>query len=429
MMGIIRTSLYKLLGAFLIALFVVPTFVGAQTAAELRNKISAQQSEIEAIEAEIKLYEKQLTAIGREKQTLESAVRELDISRKKVNANIALAQKQISSTSSTISELIADIDVKKSRIASNQNALAETIRRMNESDSDSFVEIILSSTEISNLWNDIETLQQFQIVVRNEVDALAAQKSELEAVKKQREIEQEVLVSQKTELATQQQALDINRRAKSDLLSETKNKESAYQDLLDEKQAAKEEFEAQLRSYESELQYILDPSTIPPAGKGVLSWPLSNVTITQYFGNTKFAQSGAYSGNGHNGMDFRASTGTPVKAALAGNIKATGNTDAHSGCYSYGKWILVEHVNGLATLYAHLSDIQVSRGEAVATGEVIGYSGNTGYSTGPHLHFSVYASDAVKVVRLGDIKARTNCANAEIPVAAWEGYLNPLDYL
>ncbi|MAZ67662.1 hypothetical protein CL652_02760 [bacterium] len=414
---------------FALALLVAPLFLNAQSAEELRGKIDEQQSEISKIREEIKKYEKQLDKVGKEKQTLQRAVYELDVSRNKVNASISLAQRQIDSTSATIGELLSDIREKETRIAQNQNALAETIRRMNETETDSFVEIILGTDDISSLWSDLDTLQQFQTVVRTEVDTLVLQRGELEEVKELKELEQDNLVSQKTELSTQRRSLDINRRAKSALLEETQNRESAYQELIEEKRKAQEEFEAQLRGYEQQLQFILDPNSIPPVGKGVFKWPLTNVRITQYFGNTKFAKSGAYNGNGHNGMDMGTPIGTPVKAVLAGSVRATGNTDAFPGCYSYGKWILIEHVNGLTTLYAHLSDIGVSPGEAVNTGEVIGYSGNTGFSTGPHLHLTVYASDAVKVVRLGDVKTRTNCADASIPVSAWEGYLNPLDFL
>tara|TARA_B100000745_G_scaffold135962_1_gene88841 strand:- start:410 stop:1360 length:951 start_codon:yes stop_codon:yes gene_type:complete len=314
-------------------------------------------------------------------------------------------------------------------IDQNQDALAETLRQIYETESGSFIEVILGNDNISNLWSDLYTIQQFQIVVRNEVEVLAEQKTQLEDVKTKKEIEQGILVEKKTDLSTQKRSLDINRQAKNNLLKETKNRESGYQELLAIKQQAKEEFEAQLQNFEAQLQYILDPTTIPPAGKGVFSWPLSQITITQYFGNTEFAKSGAYNGSGHNGVDFRAAIGTPVKATLSGNVKATGNTDIYPGCYSYGKWILIEHVNGLTTLYAHLSDINVVPGETVGTGKVIGYSGNTGFSTGPHLHLTAYSSDAVQVVRLGDIKARTNCADAKIPVASWSGYLNPLDYL
>ena len=422
-------SIRSLFVGFLIATLWVPVFSDAQKADDLQNKINEQQSEIAEIETEIKKYEQQLIEIGREKQTLESAVEELDVSRQKMSASVSLTQRQINATNSSISELSNEIDTKVMLIDQNQDALAETLRQIYETESGSFIEVILGNDNISNLWSNLDTIQQFQIVVRNEVEVLAEQKTQLEDVKTKKEIEQGILVEKKTDLSTQKRSLDINRQAKNNLLKETKNRESGYQELLAIKQQAKEEFEAQLQNFEAQLQYILDPTTIPPAGKGVFSWPLSQITITQYFGNTEFAKSGAYNGSGHNGVDFRAAIGTPVKATLSGNVKATGNTDIYPGCYSYGKWILIEHVNGLTTLYAHLSDINVVPGETVGTGKVIGYSGNTGFSTGPHLHLTAYSSDAVQVVRLGDIKARTNCADAKIPVASWSGYLNPLDYL
>lgn len=407
----------------IVAIACIPLFLHAQSENDLRNKINEQQSEIAAIEAEIKQYEQQLVSIGREKQTLESAVRELDVSRQKVTASITLAQKQINATSAEIQELSTEIAQREKLIENNQQALSETLRRMNEAESMSLVEIILGSNDVSNLWNDIEALQRFQLVVRGEVKELASQKADLEMVRMQEEAEQRDLVAQKTELSTQQHALDINRRAKNTLLRETASTESAYQSLLAEKRKEKDAFEAQLRAYEEELQYILDPSSIPPAGKGVLSWPLANVTITQYFGNTEFARSGAYSGRGHNGIDFRASPGTPVYAALTGEVVEV-NHGVAPNC-QYGKWILIKHGNGLTTLYAHLSEIEVSKGQRVSTKELIGFSGNTGYATGPHLHFTVYASNAVSFKQYKCNSGPT----VYVPISAYSGYLNPLDFL
>ena len=157
-----------------------------------------------------------------------------------------------------------------------------------------------------------------------------------------------------------------------------------------------------------------------------MAWPLKNIIITQYFGDTAFAKSGAYNGKGHNGIDFGASPGTPILSSLSGTVAGTGNTDLVAGCYSYGKWVLINHDNGLSTLYAHLSLIKAEKGQRVSTGDIIGYSGNTGYTTGPHLHFGVYATQGVKIVQYTN---SVNCKNAVIPVADLRAYLNPIQYL
>jgi murein DD-endopeptidase MepM/ murein hydrolase activator NlpD len=127
--------------------------------------------------------------------------------------------------------------------------------------------------------------------------------------------------------------------------------------------------------------------------------------------------------------------GTPILAALSGTVLGTGNTDlshnaAGQQCLSFGKWVMIKHANGLDTLYAHLSQVSVSTGQAVGTGDTIGYSGMTGYATGPHLHFGVYASAGVKITTLGESRgATTPCQNASLPVSPVSGYLNPMSYL
>jgi murein DD-endopeptidase MepM/ murein hydrolase activator NlpD len=83
----------------------------------------------------------------------------------------------------------------------------------------------------------------------------------------------------------------------------------------------------------------------------------------------------------HEGIDIGAGTGTPIRAAKAGTVVFAG---VMSG---YGNVIIVDHGGGFSTLYAHQSRLGASRGADVSQGEVIGYVGSTGHSTGPHLHF------------------------------------------
>ncbi|PJA64920.1 MAG: hypothetical protein CO159_00510 [Candidatus Portnoybacteria bacterium CG_4_9_14_3_um_filter_40_10] len=138
--------------------------------------------------------------------------------------------------------------------------------------------------------------------------------------------------------------------------------------------------------------YAIDPSSIPVYRSGVLAWPLQGA-INQRYGPT--SQTGfindAY--NFHNGIDIDANIGDPIKSAGDGVVKAIGN----DGKYAYGKWVAIDHQNGLITLYGHFSGYAVSVGQKVKAGQVIGYAGNTGFSTGPHLHFTVYAANTFSV--------------------------------
>ena len=104
---------------------------------------------------------------------------------------------------------------------------------------------------------------------------------------------------------------------------------------------------------------------------------MNDVFVTQQFGKTVDSVR-LYASGSHDGVDFRAQTGTAIKSALDGTVIEV-NHGAVQYC-QYGKWVLVRHGNGLTTLYAHLSRIDVSKGDSVATGQVLGYSGNTGYS-------------------------------------------------
>jgi murein DD-endopeptidase MepM/ murein hydrolase activator NlpD len=418
----------------------------AESIGEIRQKIDDRNVKIQELEKEIAQYKEELKGVGETKQTLEKAVKTLDITRSKLSTDIKVTENRIDSTEFQILELSLEIAKMEKRLAQNSAAIAQSLRALNEIGSESLLEAILGEKGgLGGVWDTYEKYEKFQVAVAQDVREITTIKKELTGARVDTEKKKSHLSGLRNELSGEKKVLDITRREQSTLLTDTKSTEANYQKLLKEKVAAREAFEQELNELEKELSFALDPSTIPPAGAGTLAWPfaldymadcpdfekaLGNIhCITQYFGNTKFSQSGAYNGNGHNGVDFRSPPGTKIHAALSGEVVSTGNTDEFKGCYSYGKWVLIKHINGLSTLYAHLSHIAVSEGQKVSTGNIIGYSGNTGYSTGPHLHFTVYATEAVKVVRLGDVKKFTNCANAHIPIAPLNAYLNPLSYL
>lgn len=107
-----------------------------------------------------------------------------------------------------------------------------------------------------------------------------------------------------------------------------------------------------------------------------LSWPLDSVAVTSRFGFRN--------GDRHEGIDLRARAGTPVYAAHPGVVLYSGN-----GISGYGNMVILKHASGLATVYAHHSKNLVTRGMHIEQGDRIAYSGSTGHSSGPHLHFEV----------------------------------------
>ncbi len=396
---------------------------------DLKAKISERTTEIENLEKEIAGYRVELETIGSAKSSLQNEIARIDITRKKLAADIKITETKITATNLNIERLSLEIGGKEISIEKRRSAIGEVIRRTNEIEQMSLAELVLQSENLSQFWDDVERIRQFSAKAEQEVEDLKLLKSDLESDKTDIERERASLLSLKRKLSDQKIIADSERKKKDTLLKETKNKESSYKTLIAEKEALRQKFDQELFNLESELRITIDPNSLPPSRKGILFWPISPVRITQYFGSTDFAQSGAYNGKGHNGVDFGAPTGTQIKSALSGTVVGVGDTDQFPKCYSYGKWVLVRHDNGLSTLYAHLSLIRAFEGQRVETGDLIGYSGNTGYSTGPHLHFTVYATQGVEIVRLGDVKRITNCANATIPVAPLNAYLDPMNYL
>lgn len=446
--SIFRTLMFFMACALFGGVYYFTNIAGAQeNADDLRKKIQEGQSQLAEIEKEIKKFEAQLNEVGAERKTLQGAIRELDLSRQKVNASIRATKEKMSSTDLEIEELRREIHVKELEIKKNTEAVAQSFRRVDQLEGQSIIEVILGYDSMTEMWNALEEQMLLQESLRASTKMLHALKNEYEKAQNRSMQKRGELEELESELSGEEGALRSTINQKDSLLDVTKNKEAEYQRILKEKKAAYDLYQKEMREYEAKLKFILDPSTIPAAGSGVLKWPFepsyvsqcpgfksalgNEYCVTQYFGNTAFAQSGAYNGQGHNGVDFRAPVGTKLVSVLAGTVTATGDTDSARGCYSYGKWVLIRHGNGLSTLYAHLSSISVVPGQQVATGQLIGYSGNTGYSTGPHLHLSVFASDGVKVQKLGDIPGRpiTACSPVSIPVAGFEAYLNPLNYL
>ncbi|WP_329119092.1 M23 family metallopeptidase [Streptomyces sp. NBC_01465] len=171
------------------------------------------------------------------------------------------------------------------------------------------------------------------------------------------------------------------------ILAGTTNAASALDKQADaQSTAAKKAAEAQKKSAAAAKKSA--DAKAASAKKLASEWvtPVDNYTLGSTFGTG----GNLWSSGSHSGQDFVVASGTPVKAVHGGTVvKASNNLDGAGDGSAYGNAIVIKHDNGTYSQYAHLTSANVKVGQTVTTGQVIGYSGSTGNSTGPHLHFEI----------------------------------------
>lgn len=413
-------------------ILVSPLMAFAQNRNTTAKLISDKNEEIEILEQEIQQYQDQVNEISSQAQTLQSVLNTISANQKQLQAKIQLTNKKITQTNGIILKNEQKIRQLSRGIVSNTSAVAETIRSLNTLDRTSLFELIMSDEGLSDFMRTFVDLEKIQSTFKNQVTVMVDTKSSLEEAQKELATQTQQLKKLQNDLSDQERIVAIQKKEQDDLLRDTKNQESQYLALLQERRARKASLDAEIRNYESQLAFTIDTKTLPKPGSKVLGWPVSNPFITQRFGRTVDARRLYVSGS-HSGVDFRAPVGTPIYAVADGVVEGIGDTD--KTCYraSFGKWVFIRHYNGLATAYGHLSLIKASEGQPVVKGELIGYSGNTGHSTGPHLHLTVYAANGVDGSEGARIAERPSAScsgkNYRMPIAPTTAYLDPLLYL
>lgn len=406
------------------------TRVSGETAEELKNSLDDLSQKIDALDAEIKAYNKKISETQGEAKTLKQALNNLELRRSVLLKEIKSTQLRIGRAQENISFTENKINTTELTLEKNKTALAESLRSLEYSETKipQYVKVLAPNATFSDALETSKRNSEVSNAINQKVQALVDTKTTLSVQKASYEQHKNTLLQLTERLTDQKELVDETAKDKSRLLLATKSKESVYQAQLAERKKKKGELESEMLDVEAKLKTIVDASKLPKYGKGILKYPVDKVVITQYFGNTPFSSKNpqVYNGSGHNGLDFGIPTGTAILSAEAGQVIGTGNTDTACNGVSYGKWVLIRHNNGLSSLYAHLSVIQVKEGESVTARQKIALSGNTGYSTGPHLHFTVYASDAVEVT---NYRSKVCGTNMRMPIAPRAGYLNPLSYL
>jgi len=417
------------LSFFVFGLSFSPLFVvNAQNEVvqELQRQIDERNNNIRKLEEQIAKFQAEADKTSAVAVTLSNKIKQLEATGRRLDTDIKLTQQKIASASLTIDKLANEITDKETRILDSRESIGENIRLLNQHDQIPIIQTFLSRKNIAETFNELHNLILLQTNLRDYIDELGGTRLALQKDKSSNEQEKDKLEEFQGNLTGQKTVLSVNRTEQSQLLSQTKNQEAEYQRLVKERAAQKATLTKEIFEYESQIKYVLDPSSIPSKGSTPFTWPLDNIFITQQFGVTN-ASGRLYASGSHNGTDFRAAIGTPIKAMGNGVVIGAGDTDLTCKGASFGRWVLIRYDSNLAAIFAHMSVVSAKEGDKVSTGQVVGFSGNTGYSTGPHLHVSVYPGDGVKV----ENRPSLSCGGRiyRMPIAAVNAYLDPLAYM
>lgn len=373
-------------------------------------QIKTKEEEIKKLETEVSKYKSALQTTQFESKTLKSQILKIETRLRQLNADLKITQAKISKTEFNIKLTLKQISEKDKKINERQTAMAKSVRFLAYFDDRGFVVAILGSKKLSEFLNRSEYIINVESGLYKDFKILAQEKIELSNLFSTQQTLRGDLNNLKKELLVKNQLVQNQDKEKKELLSQTNNQEKEYQKLISRIQIRQAEIQKEI--FDTEARLRGEVGIIPKPRPGALAWPLLG-RITQGYGPTYVTGFYNDSYKFHNGIDIAGYYGTPVRAALDGVVSAS----ADDGRYAYGSWLSIRHENGLTTLYTHLSAKAVSIGETVLQGQVIGYVGSSGFTTGPHLHFTVYSTNTVRV---------ENRWYGLLPLG---GSVNPLDYM
>jgi murein DD-endopeptidase MepM/ murein hydrolase activator NlpD len=369
---------------FCVSVFVVSLTNAADPKESLENQL-------DAIKAKIKAYNQIINLKERQGATLTDQIQSLEAQANKLELEIELNKNKIDDLQESIASLSSRIAEKESLINSQKQMLSELMQMYYSDYSGGIATLVFSSNETVSYLNQESWTTQMNSKLGDLLDSVKTLRESLAGERAALEEKKKVVDELHIQLTERNDYLESAKDNKQYLLTKTQAEITKYDNLVDDLQKQREEIENEIE--ELEAGKVDQLSGMPSFKKGLLAYPLKKFTISQVYGKTSFAKR-AYKSGKHNGIDFAAATGTPIYAAASGKVVGTGNL----GKYAYGKWVAIDHGNGLVTLYGHMNSISVSKGSKVDQGSKIGTVGSTGYSTGPHVHFTVFSESSYEVV-------------------------------
>lgn len=378
----------------IVSIIVVVTIIANIVSISYAASISSQKNELNQ---KIQETKDDLETVNSQKEESQDKVNDLSNQIQSYETQINSLKSEIDTKTKEVQELQKKLDELEAEREKNQKLLDERLVTLYESGEVSYLDMLLSSADltefissyymietltsadkelIQNLENDKKEIAETQEKVNTSLTEIEEKKGELETVQKELSKTKSEEQTRVDELTEQSHDLESDVAAYEKKMKELDAKEKAQEEALkrkyeEEKKKAEQGGSSNSDSGSSSGGSVSSKGFIRPVKTG-------KITAGMYYSSGKY----------HGAVDFGVSVGTPVYSAADGIVV----TSTWGGSDSYGYYVKIKHYDGTYTLYAHASSLAVSVGQVVKQGQLIMYSGNTGNSTGPHLHFEVRVS-------------------------------------
>lgn len=351
-----------------------------------QEAISQAEKEKKKLQSSISNIKVLVKELEKSKSNLETYVKELDGKLADIGEKIEALQKQISEKKEEIAQAKQDLE-KAQQVAEKQyDDMKKRLRFLYQNSKGSgYLELLVSAGSFADMLNQAEYVEQLSSYDSQKLEEYRQSVEYMKLCKQTLEEEEAVLASAQASLEQEQKAVDA-------LIGEKEQQIQAFQGDISNKEAALKEYEADVAEQNATIAALekavaADKAKLAEQNRikydgGMFQMPCPGYKrVSSDYGTRMHPTLGVQ--KFHNGVDFAAASGTPILAAYSGNVVAASYNS------SMGNYVMIDHGDGLYTIYMHASKLYVSSGQAVSKGDQIAAVGSTGRSTGPHLHFSV----------------------------------------
>lgn len=353
---------------------------------ELQAEIQNKKAEVESITRQLDEYRSRITEYNNKADSLAGDVALLENQQALAELDITATQTEIDAEYLEIELLQEQMVSTEAELVARKASLKDVLFELNkQSVRNGPLEVLIGAQDFSDVFRAASQLADMNTDLQKALAATQQTRLTQQEQEAKRADRLTSLTELEQELLSKASALEATKNAKLVLMSETQESENEYRALLAELRQEQQAVAARIGELQKNIDQRLADADSSESGSTVITWPLSG-RITALFHDTTYPFRNLFE---HSGLDIAVAQGTAVEAAAPG-IVAWAKTGR-----MYGNYVMIIHANGMATLYAHMSRLDVVQDQYVARGEVIGLSGGragspgAGFSTGPHLHFEV----------------------------------------